>query len=156
MVSPRRSDLSQRAARPLLRKGLAEVFYRVVRRVPRGSVTTYGEVALLAGAPGYARHVGHALAALRGSRHSIPWQRVLAKDGARRARIAILDPVGAAAQRDLLAREGVVVDDDGRVDLTAFGWRRRGSPSIGGRPSPLAPAGRARSRRRTGGSSGRS
>jgi methylated-DNA-protein-cysteine methyltransferase-like protein len=127
-------------------------FYRVVRRVPRGRVTTYGEVAMLAGAPGYARHVGHALAALRGSRHSVPWQRVLAKDGARRARIAILDAVGAAAQRDLLSREGVVVDDAGRVDLVAFGWQRRSAR----RPTPPAPASRARSRPRTAGSSGRS
>lgn len=128
------------------------VFYRVVRAVPRGRVTTYGEVAMLAGAPGYARHVGHALAALRGSRHSVPWQRVLAKDGARRARIAILDPVGAAAQRDLLSREGVSVDADGRVDLVAFGWRRRGKKP----PTPPARGARARSRRRTPGSSDRS
>jgi methylated-DNA-protein-cysteine methyltransferase-like protein len=128
------------------------VFYRVVRLVPRGRVTTYGEVAMLAGAPGYARHVGHALAALRGTRHSVPWQRVLAKDGARRARIAILDPVGAAAQRDLLSREGVAVDADGRVDLVAFGWRaRRAKPKP---PTPPAPGARARSRRRTPGSSG--
>jgi methylated-DNA-protein-cysteine methyltransferase-like protein len=126
------------------------VFYRVVRRVPRGRVTTYGEVALLAGAPGYARHVGHALAALRGSKHSVPWQRVLAKDGARRARIAILDPVGAAVQRDLLAREGVEVDAGGRVDLAAYAWRR---PR---RATPRAPGARARSARRTPGSSGRS
>ncbi|HET7755078.1 MAG TPA: MGMT family protein [Anaeromyxobacteraceae bacterium] len=129
-----------------------KVFYRVVRAIPRGRVSTYGEVAMLAGAPGYARHVGHALAALRGSRHSIPWQRVLAKDGARRARIAILDAVGAAAQRDLLSREGVAVGEDGRVDLDAFGWRRSGRE----RPTPRAPGERPRSRRRTRGSSGRS
>lgn len=132
------------------------MFYRVVRRVPRGSVTTYGEVAMLAGSPGYARHVGHALAALRGSRHSVPWQRVLAKDGAQRARIAILDAVGAAAQRDLLAREGVVVDADGRVDLAAFGWKRRSPPATGARANPPARGECARSRRRTAGSSGRS
>jgi methylated-DNA-protein-cysteine methyltransferase-like protein len=126
------------------------VFYRVVRRVPRGRVTTYGEVAMLAGAPGYARHVGHALAALRGSRHSVPWQRVLAKVSARRARIAILDPIGAAAQRDLLAREGVEVDAEGRVDLATFGWRRR--PAV----TPPARGARPRSPRRTRGSSGRS
>jgi methylated-DNA-protein-cysteine methyltransferase-like protein len=120
-------------------------FYAVVRRVPRGRVTTYGEVALRAGCPGYARHVGLALAALRGTVHRVPWQRVLAKESRRWARIAILDPVGAAAQRDLLGREGVAVDVRGRVDRARFGW-----------PSAPAPASRPRSRARTRGSSGRS
>jgi methylated-DNA-protein-cysteine methyltransferase-like protein len=122
----------------------AEAFHRAVRRVPRGRVTTYGQIALLAGCPGYARHVGHALAALRGTRHRVPWQRVLAREG-RRGRIAILDPVGAAAQRDLLEREGVVVDARGRVDLGRYGW-----------PSRPAPASPSRSPRRTRGSTGRS
>ena len=122
-------------------------FYRVVRRVPRGRVTTYGTVALLAGCPGYARHVGFALAALRGSpgTRSVPWQRVLAKESRRRARIALLDPVGAAAQRALLEAERVEVDPRGRVDLERFGW-----------PTSAAPASRPRSPRRTRGSSGRS
>jgi methylated-DNA-protein-cysteine methyltransferase-like protein len=126
----------------------------VVRGVPPGRVATYGQVALRAGCPGYARHVGLALAALRGTAHDVPWQRVLAKESRRRARIAILDAIGAAAQRDLLEREGVEVDARGRVDLERSGWptprpaeRRATSP---------APARRPRSRRRTRGSSGRS
>jgi methylated-DNA-protein-cysteine methyltransferase related protein len=127
-------------------------FYAVVRDVPRGRVTTYGQVALLAGSPGYARHVGLALAALRGTRHRVPWQRVLGKASARRARIAILDPVGAAAQRLLLEREGVEVDARGRVDLEQFGWPAR-APTRATRPSP---ASRPRSRGRTRRSSGRS
>jgi methylated-DNA-protein-cysteine methyltransferase-like protein len=125
--------------------GRQAAFYRVVRSVPRGRVTTYGQVALLAGWPGAARLVGHALAALHGTRHRIPWQRVLGKAGRTSARIAILDPMGAGAQRALLEREGVAVDARGRVSLEEFGW-----------PTPPAPASRARSRRRTRGSSGRS
>ena len=120
-------------------------FYAAVRRVPRGRVTTYGQVALLAGCPGYARQVGHALAALHGSRTRVPWQRVLAKEG-RSGRIAILDAVGAAAQRALLEREGVLVDGRGRVRLDEYGWPTR----------PPAPASRPRSPRRTPGWSGRS
>jgi methylated-DNA-protein-cysteine methyltransferase-like protein len=128
-------------------------FYAVVRRIPRGRVTTYGDVALRAGSPGYARHVGLALAALRGTVHRVPWQRVLAKESRRRARIAILDPVGAAAQRDLLEREGVEVDARGRVDLERFGWRAP-SPPPAPRPTAPAPAAPSRSRSRTRGSSG--
>ena len=37
--------------------------YAVVRRIPRGRVATYGQVARLAGFPGHARMVGYALSA---------------------------------------------------------------------------------------------
>jgi methylated-DNA-protein-cysteine methyltransferase related protein len=102
-----------------------EAYYRVIRRIPRGRVVTYAQVALLAGKPRCARHVGYALAALRGSGTRVPWHRVLGKRSARAAGISILDPMGAAAQRELLEREGVGVDERGRVSLEEYGWRAR-------------------------------
>lgn len=101
--------------------GFADI-YRVVRRIPRGRVTTYGVVAVRAGRPRGARQVGHALAALRGTAHDVPWQRVLGAGPRGLARISLLDPVGAAVQRRLLEREGVVFDGRGRVPLGTFGW----------------------------------
>jgi methylated-DNA-protein-cysteine methyltransferase-like protein len=101
-----------------------EPFYRVARRIPRGKVATYGQVAALAGRPRGARLCGYALSALRGTVHDVPWQRVLGARGAGRAGISLRDPVGAAAQRALLEREGVEVDARGRVELERFGWRR--------------------------------
>jgi methylated-DNA-protein-cysteine methyltransferase related protein len=100
------------------------VFYRVVRRIPRGRVATYGGIALLAGKPRAARQVGYALAALRGTAHAIPWQRVLGARPRGHAAISILDPVGAAVQRRLLEDEGVRFDARGRVELAEFGWPR--------------------------------
>lgn len=100
--------------------------YRVVARLPRGRVTTYGAVAILAGRPRGARQVGYALAALRGTRHRIPWQRVLGARPRRTAAVSILDPMGAAVQRALLEREGVAFDGRGRVSLERFGWNPRG------------------------------
>jgi len=100
-------------------------FYRVVRRIPRGRIATYGEVALLAGRPRAARQVGYALAALHGTRHRLPWQRVLGRRGPDHAAPSILDPMGAAVQRALLEREGVAFDARGRVSLERFGWRPR-------------------------------
>ncbi len=102
-----------------------ELYYCIIRRIPRGKVATYAQVALLAGRPRAARHVGYALAARRGTGHRVPWQRVLGRRSARWAGISIRDAVGAAAQRDLLEREGVRVDERGRVSLERFGWRRR-------------------------------
>jgi methylated-DNA-protein-cysteine methyltransferase-like protein len=100
-------------------------YYRIVRRIPRGRVATYGDVALAAGRPRGARQVGFALAALRGSRHDLPWQRVLGARPRGHASISILDPVGAAVQRKLLEAEGVRFDDRDRIDLARFGWKRR-------------------------------
>ena len=102
-----------------------ERFYHVVRRIPRGRVATYGQVAALAGLPRGARLAGYALSALRGTAHDVPWQRVLGARGPGRAGISLRDPLGAGVQRDLLEREGVELDARGRVDLARSGWRPR-------------------------------
>jgi methylated-DNA-protein-cysteine methyltransferase related protein len=111
--------------------------YAVIRRIPKGRVATYGQVALVAGIPGGARI---AAAALKVSDGQVPWQRVCGTAGKARARIAILDPVGAAMQRAMLEDEGVALDARGRIDLDAYGWRPRlvlratGSRARGARP----------------------
>jgi methylated-DNA-protein-cysteine methyltransferase-like protein len=97
----------------------------VVARIPRGRVATYGQVAMIAGKPRAARQVGYALSALRGTRHRIPWQRVLGSRPRGFAAISILDPMGSAVQRALLEAEGIAVDDRGRVALERFGWSPR-------------------------------
>jgi methylated-DNA-protein-cysteine methyltransferase-like protein len=137
-------------------------FYAVVRRIPRGRVTTYGAVALLAGHPRAARHVGWAMAALKDipKHRGIPWQRVLGAASKIRARVTIKDPVGGGLQRAMLEGEGVVFDAHDRVDLTRFGWSgvvkkapvkgaRRPRPPAPGKRSPprTAPAGGASGKR---------
>lgn len=125
-------------------------YYRIVRRIPRGRVATYGGVALLAGKPRAARQVGYALAALRGAKHDVPWQRVLGARPRGRAAISILDPMGAAVQRELLEAEGVQLDARGLVDLARFGWARarraprarRDDTAPPLRPPPRRPRGR--------------
>lgn len=107
-----------------------ERFYRVVRRIPRGRVTTYGAVAACAGQPRHARQAGYAMAALAAGADEIPWHRVLGRRARDRATIAIQDPAAADLQRRLLEREGVVFDDDGCVDLGRFGWPKRGHPVV--------------------------
>ena len=95
--------------------------YKVVRKIPRGHVATYGQVAELAGIPGGARVAGAAMKTSKPS-DQLPWQRVIGKAGKLRGRIAIHDPVGAAIQRNLLEEEGVSVGDTGLVALDAYGW----------------------------------
>jgi methylated-DNA-protein-cysteine methyltransferase related protein len=103
---------------------LEELYRRmhaVIRKIPRGRVATYGQVAELAGLPGGARI---AAASLKVSRKAdaLPWQRVIGRAGGKRGRIKILDPVGAAIQRALLEKERVEVGDRGIVDLVRYGW----------------------------------
>lgn len=98
-----------------------EQVYAVVRRVPRGRVTSYGRVAEMLGRPYAARAVGYALGALRqqrGAAAPVPWQRVVNSQG----RISLPLTAGGGRQAELLRAEGVVVDDDLRVDLSVFLW----------------------------------
>ena len=92
--------------------------YEVVRRIPPGQVATYGQIARLLGKPRAARTVGWALHSMpEGS--DVPWQRVINAQG-----IISLDArgPGGALQRVLLEAEGIVFDEQGRVDLQVYGW----------------------------------
>lgn len=97
-----------------------EQTYDVVRRIPRGQVTSYGRVAQMLGHPNAARAVGYALAALRGKTgdstyDTVPWQRVINSQG----RISSPNPDRQAA---LLRAEGVSVSDEWRIDLDRYLW----------------------------------
>lgn len=104
-----------------------ERIYAVVRRIPRGRVATYGQVAMLAGFAGHARQVGYALHAMA-TKRQVPWQRVINARGEVSTRA---DPGGDTAQRVFLEREGVVFDRHGRVDLGRYQWQPRGSRGSG-------------------------
>lgn len=88
--------------------GFRERVIDVVKRVPAGFVTTYGDVAAALGSRQVARHVGFALAALPSGRGGVPWHRVVGSAG----RISLVD---AREQVIRLAEEGVEVDATGRL-----------------------------------------
>lgn len=92
--------------------------YAVVRRIPAGTVATYGQVAAIAGLAGHARQVGYSLHALdEGS--DVPWQRVINAKGEVSPRAT---PGWDGFQRHLLEEEGVEFDEQGRVDLGCYRW----------------------------------
>lgn len=89
----------------------------VVRSVPAGKVTTYGTVALMAGAPRAARQVGGVLHGLGPADGDVPWQRVINASGG----ISTYKVGAGELQVALLRSEGVEVVDD-RVDLRRYRW----------------------------------
>jgi methylated-DNA-protein-cysteine methyltransferase-like protein len=93
--------------------------YRAVKRIPRGRVATYGQIARIAGLPGRARQVGYALHAAN-DEDPVPWHRVVDAQGRIKPRSV---PGAAEVQAVLLRREGVALGRSGRVDLTRYGWR---------------------------------
>ena len=106
-----------------------ELIWSVVRKVPRGRVATYGQIAELAGLEGHARQVGYALHNLP-QKNKVPWHRVVNAQGEISLRTA---GDSHELQRLLLEAEGVVFSLNGRIDLKVYRWtarrRERGSAS---------------------------
>jgi methylated-DNA-protein-cysteine methyltransferase-like protein len=88
--------------------GFHERVAELVRRIPKGSVTTYGDIAGALGFRAAARHVGFALAALPDG-SDVPWHRVVDRTG----RIPGRD--SASRQHELLQGEGHTFDERGRL-----------------------------------------
>jgi methylated-DNA-protein-cysteine methyltransferase-like protein len=93
--------------------------YAVIRRIPKGWVATYGQVAAMAGLPRRARLVGTVLQQLDPAAR-IPWHRVVNAKG--EVSYSASRNGGDALQRHLLEKEGVEFDDKGRFNLERFRW----------------------------------
>jgi methylated-DNA-protein-cysteine methyltransferase-like protein len=105
-----------------------ERVYLVVKRIPRGRVASYGQIAALLGQPHAARTVGWALSSLSSDNAAVvPWQRVINSAG--RISISRID-LSADLQRQLLEDEGVVFDEGGHVDMRRFGWAGLAWPEV--------------------------
>ncbi len=99
-------------------KSTFESIYEQVRRIPRGRVATYGQIASLAGNPRWSRVVGYALH-VNPEPGTIPCHRVVDRNGRVSPAFAF---GGENMQIKLLEDEGVEFSD-GRVDLERFRWR---------------------------------
>lgn len=111
---------------PVREDAVYERIYALVRRIPKGKVATYGQVARIVGRC-TARMVGYAMAALRG-RKDVPWQRVINFQGGISPR-ACGD--GSFRQRKLLEGEGIRFNSRGRLDLKKYRWSPQRSRGTG-------------------------
>ncbi len=95
-----------------------ELIYEQVRKIPRGKVATYGQIAMLAGNPRWSRVVGYALHA-NPDPDGIPCYRVVDRMG-RLSEAFVFG--GVNKQKELLQADGVEVSEDNRVDLEKYLW----------------------------------
>lgn len=119
---PRKPTTDTKRSAKLVAAPAAEssLILAAIRKIPRGKVSTYGNIAEVAGLPRRARLVGTVLRQTPAS-PKLPWYRVINAGG----RISL--PPGSdayARQRSKLETEGVMFRGD-RVDLKRFGWPAR-------------------------------
>ena len=98
--------------------------YKIVKRIPKGKVATYGQIAALCGSPRGARTVGWALHVIPEKRlKEIPWHRVINREG-RISTTCLEHP--ADQQAYLLKKEGVEVvrsENNWWIDLKKYMWK---------------------------------
>lgn len=100
-------------------KTVFERIYEEVKRIPRGKVATYGQIALYAGNPRWARVVGYALHS-NPDPDSIPCYRVVNREG----RVSRAFAFGGENMQIIMLRgDGIEVSDDGIVNLDKYLWR---------------------------------
>ncbi len=99
--------------------------YEAVKKIPKGKVATYGQIAELAGDKRMARAVGNALHK-NPDPDSIPCFRVVNSKGELAGEFAF---GGAGEQEKLLIADGIEVTD-GRVDLKRYQWDTSGHDVI--------------------------
>ena len=90
--------------------------YKLVKKIPRGRVVTYGQIARAVRLPGGARAAGRAMAACP-SGQGIPWHRVVGAGG----RLLLREP-NVGLQRKLLESEGLQVAEKRIRNFTAYVW----------------------------------
>lgn len=99
-----------------LEKGFRERIYQLMRELPKDKVTTYGDLAAMAGQPRAARIVG-------GIAHQgpddLPWHRLVNKEGG----LAIGYHGGQEVQRQILEQDGITCTDYKVDDFGERRWR---------------------------------
>jgi len=101
-----------------------ERVYKLVRRIPRGRVMTYGQIAVILGEGYTPRTVGFVMHGA--NEEQTPWHRVINSQG-RCSTGGVVLPTDK--QQRMLEAEGVKFTG-GRCDLETFGWQPK-SKKIG-------------------------
>jgi methylated-DNA-protein-cysteine methyltransferase-like protein len=89
----------------------------IIKKIPRGRVATYGQIAAYAGNPRGARQVVRILHSSSG-KGRLPWHRVVNREG----RIALKPGSGYEIQKGLLLNEGIKFGKNDKIDFDRYLW----------------------------------
>jgi methylated-DNA-protein-cysteine methyltransferase-like protein len=97
-------------------RDFSEQIYTQIANIPKGKVSTYGDIANAIGYKGYARQVGKCLSQLP-SNTTLPWHRVINGQG----KLSLTGERGLQ-QKARLTEENIEISDNGRVNLRRYRW----------------------------------
>ena len=89
----------------------------VIRKIPRGKVATYGQIAAYAGSPRAVRQVVWILNS-SSRKDKLPWHRVINRSG----KISLKPNQGYEIQKGLLRKEGIKFDKNDVIDFERYLW----------------------------------
>ena len=89
-----------------------------IKKIPKGRVATYGQIAAKAGNPQAARQVVRILH-IFWEKEKLPWFRVINSQG----KISLKPGEGYELQKSLLESEGVKFDDNDKINFKKYGWK---------------------------------
>ncbi len=98
-------------------KTFTERVVEAIKRIPKGKVATYGQIAMMAGNYRGARQVVRVLHSMS-EKKGLPWHRVINSKGT-----IALTGEGYRIQKQLLKAEGITLDEQGKIDFDRFLWK---------------------------------
>lgn len=109
---------------PQLNNNFRQKVCLLIAQLPDGKVTTYGDLAAMAGSPRAARIVG---GIAHGGPEELPWHRLVNARGG----LAVGFPGGQSVQRQLLEHDGILCDDQWYIkDFGERRWRPNSNQTI--------------------------
>lgn len=90
---------------------------KTIRKVPKGKVSTYGQIAARAGNPQAARQVVRILN-IYSEKESLPWHRIINSQG----KISLKPGSGYEMQKSMLESEGIIFGKGDKIDFEKYLW----------------------------------
>jgi len=100
-----------------MRESFHQRTIEIIKRIPKGKVATYGQIAAYAGSNRAARQVARILHS-SSRKENLPWHRVVNSKGG----ISLEPGSGYEVQKSLLEKEGIIFKKDNCIDLKRFLW----------------------------------
>lgn len=90
----------------------------IIKKIPKGKVATYGQIATYSGNPRASRQVAWILHS-SSKKDNLPWHRVINSKGL----ISLPHNGGYEIQKELLKKEGIVFGRNDKIDFNRYLWR---------------------------------